>query len=211
MVKLSNSPIIKVCGMREAENIREVEASGVDWMGFIFWPKSSRYVSEVPSYLPTKCKRVGVFVDASIGDVMSQTEAFGLDLIQLHGQESPSYITQLRPHLPAQIQIIKALNIATISDLEAAKRYEGVVDYLLFDTKGKCVGGNGEKFDWSVLDDYAGSTLFLLSGGIGPDDAERVKAFHHPKCIGIDLNSKFELSPALKDATKLQSFLSSLK
>jgi len=211
MVKLSNSPIIKVCGMREAENIREVEASGVDWMGFIFWPKSSRYVSEVPSYLPTKCKRVGVFVDASIGDVMSQTEAFGLDLIQLHGQESPSYITQLRPHLPAQIQIIKALNIATTSDLEAAKRYEGVVDYLLFDTKGKCVGGNGEKFDWSVLDDYAGSTLFLLSGGIGPDDAERVKAFHHPKCIGIDLNSKFELSPALKDATKLQSFLSSLK
>ena len=211
MVKLSNSPIIKVCGMREAENIREVEASGVDWMGFIFWPKSSRYVSEVPSYLPTKCKRVGVFVDASIGDVMSQTEAFGLDLIQLHGQESPSYITQLRPHLPAQIQIIKALNIATTSDLEAAKRYEGVVDYLLFDTKGKCVGGNGEKFDWSVLDDYAGSTPFLLSGGIGPDDAERVKAFHHPKCIGIDLNSKFELSPALKDATKLQSFLSSLK
>jgi len=211
MVKLSNSPIIKVCGMREAENIREVEASGVDWMGFIFWPKSSRYVSEVPSYLPTKCKRVGVFVDASIGDVMSQTEAFGLDLIQLHGQESPSYITQLRPHLPAQTQIIKALNIATTSDLEAAKRYEGVVDYLLFDTKGKCVGGNGEKFDWSVLDDYAGSTLFLLSGGIGPDDAERVKAFHHPKCIGIDLNSKFELSPALKDATKLQSFLSSLK
>jgi len=211
MVKLSNSPIIKVCGMREAENIREVEASGVDWMGFIFWPKSSRYVSEVPSYLPTKCKRVGVFVDASIGDVMSQTEAFGLDLIQLHGQESPSYITQLRPHLPAQTQIIKALNIATTSDLEAAKRYEGVVDYLLFDTKGKCVGGNGEKFDWSVLDDYAGSTPFLLSGGIGPDDAERVKAFHHPKCIGIDLNSKFELSPALKDATKLQSFLSSLK
>lgn len=211
MVKLSNSPIIKVCGMREAENIREVEASGVDWMGFIFWPKSSRYVSEVPSYLPTKCKRVGVFVDASIGDVMSQTEAFGLDLIQLHGQESPSYITQLRPHLPAQIQIIKALNIATTSDLEAAKRYEGVVDYLLFDTKGKCVGGNGEKFDWSMLDDYAGTTLFLLSGGIGPDDAERVKAFHHPKCIGIDLNSKFELSPALKDATKLQSFLSSLK
>ena len=211
MVKLSNSPIIKVCGMREAKNIREIEASGVDWMGFIFWPKSSRYVSEVPSYLPTKCKRVGVFVDASIGDVMSQTEAFGLDLIQLHGQESPSYITQLRPHLPAQIQIIKALNIATTSDLEAAKRYEGVVDYLLFDTKGKCVGGNGEKFDWSVLDDYAGSTPFLLSGGIGPDDAERVKAFHHPKCIGIDLNSKFELSPALKDATKLQSFLSSLK
>ena len=211
MVKLSNSPIIKVCGMREAKNIREIEASGVDWMGFIFWPKSSRYVSEVPSYLPTKCKRVGVFVDASIGDVMSQTEAFGLDLIQLHGQESPSYITQLRPHLPAQIQIIKALNIATTSDLEAAKRYEGVVDYLLFDTKGKCVGGNGEKFDWSVLDDYAGTTLFLLSGGIGPDDAERVKAFHHPKCIGIDLNSKFELSPALKDATKLQSFLSSLK
>ena len=199
--------------MRDADNIREVEALGIDYMGFIFWPKSSRYVSEMPAYLPTKCKRVGVFVDASIGDVMTIAEQYQLDLIQLHGQESSSYITQLRPHLSllnSKISIIKALNIATTADLANAKQYEGIVDYLLFDTKGKSVGGNGEKFDWSVLSAYTGNTPFLLSGGIGPDDAERVKAFNHPKCIGIDLNSKFELSPALKDVNKLQEFIKEL-
>ena len=199
--------------MRDADNIREVEALGIDYMGFIFWPKSSRYVSEMPTYLPTKCKRVGVFVDASIGDVMTIAEQYQLDLIQLHGQESPSYITQLRPHLSllnSKISIIKALNIATTADLANAKQYEGIVDYLLFDTKGKSVGGNGEKFDWSVLSAYTGNTPFLLSGGIGPDDAERVKAFNHPKCIGIDLNSKFEISPALKDVNKLQEFIKEL-
>lgn len=208
---ITDNYIVKVCGMRDVDNIREVEALGIDWMGFIFWPKSSRYVSEVPAYLPKNCKRVGVFVDASIGDVMSQAETFSLDIIQLHGQESPSYIAQLTSHLSAltSIKIIKALNIATTADLEATKRYEGVVDYFLFDTKGKMVGGNGEKFDWSVLEAYHGSTPFLLSGGISPDDAERVRAFNHPKCIGIDLNSKFELSPALKDVNMLRNFLSS--
>ena len=196
--------------MRDADNIRKVEALGIDWLGFIFWPKSSRYVSQKPSYLPTKCKRVGVFVDASIGDVMTIAETYKLDLIQLHGSESPSYIAQLRSHLltlsPSHL-LIKAFNIATEADLEANKLYEGVVDYFLFDTKGKSVGGNGEKFDWSVLKAYKGQTPFLLSGGIGPDDAERVKKFSHLKCIGIDLNSKFEFSPALKDVEKLKTFL----
>ena len=207
-----NCPIVKVCGMRDADNIRQVEALGIDWMGFIFWPKSSRYVAEMPSYLPTKCKRIGVFVDTSIGDVMTIAEQYQLDIIQLHGQESPSYITQLMSHLRSlstskDIQLIKALNIATTNDLAATKPYEGIVDYFLFDTKGKMVGGNGEKFDWSVLQHYSGNTPFLLSGGIAPDDAPRVSAFHHERCIGIDLNSKFEISPGLKDVEKLKSFL----
>ena len=215
-MKLSNSQIVKVCGMREADNIRKVEALGVDWIGFIFWPKSSRYVSQVPSHMPTKCKRVGVFVDASIGDVMTIAEQYQLDIIQLHGKESPSYITQLVSHLNSQLspvhcQLIKALNVATADDLEATKPYEGIVDYFLFDTKGKSVGGNGEKFDWSVLQHYQGPTPFLLSGGIGPDDADRVRAFQHTRCIGIDLNSRFELSPALKDVEKLKSFLEKVK
>ena len=201
--------------MRDADNIRQVEALGLDCMGFIFWPKSSRHVSEMPKYLPEKCKRVGVFVDASIGDVMTIAEQYQLNFIQLHGQESPSYIAQLTSHLltlsPSHpLKIIKALNIATEADLEAAKSYEGIVDYLLFDTKGKSVGGNGEKFDWSVLNAYQGNTPFLLSGGIGPDDAERVRAFQHPRCVGIDLNSKFELSPAFKDVKKLQEFIKAL-
>ena len=199
--------MIKVCGMRDAENIREVESLSIDMMGFIFWPKSSRYVSERPSYLPAKCKRVGVFVDADLEEVKQKTEEYALDYIQLHGSESPEYVRQLN----VQSSIIKAFNIATAADFEQAKPYEGIVDYFLFDTKGKSVGGNGEKFDWTVLSAYNGETPFLLSGGIGPDDAERVKAIHHAKYIGIDLNSKFEDEPALKDIKKLKSFLEKVK
>ena len=194
--------MIKVCGMRDAENIREVEALGIDLMGFIFWPKSSRYVSERPTYLPTQCKRVGVFVDEDIETVTRIADEYALDFVQLHGHETPSYCAQLNGK-----HLIKAFNIATAADFEATKPYEGIVDHFLFDTKGKSVGGNGEKFDWNVLKDYVGETPFLLSGGIGPDDAERLKAFHHPKCIGIDLNSRFEIEPGIKDIIKLETFL----
>ena len=200
--------MIKVCGMREAENIREVEALGIDMMGFIFWPKSSRYVSERPAYLPTQCKRVGVFVNEDVETIKKIAEDYALDYIQLHGSESPDYIHALRVN--GGVAVIKAFNIATTEDLETTKPYEGIVDYFLFDTKGKSVGGNGEKFDWSVLEAYYGDTPFLLSGGIGPDDAERVKAFRHPKCIGIDLNSKFEDEPALKNIQELKTFIEQL-
>ena len=191
--------------MFDAENIREVEALGIDLMGFIFWPKSSRYVSERPIYLPTRCKRVGVFVDEAANTIKKIANDYALDYIQLHGSESPKYVQQLHDW-----QVIKAFNIATTEDLKAVELYEGVVDYFLFDTKGKSVGGNGEKFDWSVLEAYHGDTPFLLSGGIGPNDAERVKAFHHPKCIGIDLNSKFEDEPALKNIQELKTFIEQL-
>ena len=213
-------PIIKVCGMREAENIREVEALGIDLMGFIFWPKSSRYVSERPAYLPTQCKRVGVFVDEDVETIKKIAEEYALDYIQLHGHESPDYIRQLRCVCSDSIATIKAFNIATKEDLEAIKPYEGIVDYYLFDTRATVPagspagsvlpGGTGAQFDWRVLADYVGETSFLLSGGIGPDDAERVKTFQHPKCIGIDLNSRFESAPAIKDAAVLRRFLSQL-
>ena len=206
--------IVKVCGMRDAENIREVEALGIDLMGFIFWPKSKRYVSKRPTYLPTQCKRVGVFVDEDLEQVKHIANDYALNIIQLHGSESPEYINQLK----GQCSIIKAFNIATTEDLEATKPYEGIVDYFLFDTRmppedtgGRLMsGGTGKKFDWNVLSDYKGGTPFLLSGGIGLEDTERVKAFHHPKCIGIDLNSRFELAPALKDINKLKTFIQSL-
>ena len=193
--------VIKVCGMREPENIREAEALGIDLMGFIFWPKSSRFVSERPAYLPTRCKRVGVFVDEHIEEVQR------LDIIQLHGHESPDYIRQL--HLSCSL--IKAFNIATIDDFTACIPYEGLVDYFLFDTKGQRVGGNGQKFDWRVLKAYRGQTPFLLSGGIGPDDDLRIKAFCHPRYAGIDLNSRFELSPGLKDIDSIKRFLEKVK
>ena len=195
--------VIKVCGMREADNIHEVEALGVDWLGLIFWPKSSRYVSERPDYLPQHAKRVGVFVDEAVDTVKKKADAYALDLIQLHGSESPDYIRALK----ASCSIIKAFSIATADDLEQTKDYESLVDYFLFDTKGPSVGGNGVQFNWDVLKDYHGQTPFLLSGGIGPDDAQRIQAFHHPQCIGIDLNSRFELSPGFKDINKLKQFI----
>lgn len=197
--------IIKTCGMRDADNIRAVSELGIDWMGFIFWAPSSRYVSEKPSFLPTRQKRVGVFVDARIEEVKSKVDEYALDLIQLHGSESPAFCERLRAN--SRQQLIKAFNIATQEDLQQTIPYEGLVDYFLFDTKAKMVGGNGTQFDWSVLSAYQGNTPFLLSGGIGPDDAEKVRNFHHPQLAGIDLNSRFELSPALKDIEKLKQFI----
>ena len=202
---------VKVCGMRDAENIRKVEALGINMMGFIFYPKSSRYVSNRPAYLPQKCKRVGVFVDATIEDIRLHIVDYSLDIIQLHGHESTDFIRSLRSLCGDSITIIKAFNIATKEDLEATKPYEGLVDYFLFDTKGKSAGGNGEKFNWNVLSNYKDNTPFLLSGGIGPDDAGRVKVFQHPKCVGIDLNSRFEIEPGIKDITKLKTFLNYVK
>ena len=199
--------IVKVCGMREAENIRAVEALGVDWMGFIFWEHSSRCVSQRPAYLPTRAKRVGVFVDESLDVVCQHVEAFGLDVVQLHGSESPAYLRDLRSSCDARLLIVKAFSIATRDDLLLTSLYEGLADYFLFDTKGKSVGGNGEKFDWNVLNHYNGDTPFLLSGGIGPDDASRLSAFSHPRLAGIDLNSRFEISPALKNVELLKQFL----
>ena len=198
--------IVKVCGMRDAQNIRDVENLGVDWIGMIFWPQSKRFVAEVPSYLPKHQKRVGVFVDAPLEDIRQHISDYQLNIIQLHGQESPDYVKALKPHTT-----IKAFNIAKADDLAQTEQYEGIADYFLFDTKGLMVGGNGQKFDWSVLTAYHGKTPFLLSGGIGLDDAESINSFHHPSCIGIDLNSRFEVSPAFKDIDKLKTFLGKIK
>ncbi len=200
-----SSFLVKVCGMRDAENIREVEALGIDLMGFIFWPKSSRYVSERPAYLPTNCKRVGVFVDEDIETVRRIVDDYALNYIQLHGHESRAYCAQLKG-----LKLIKAISVSGQDDIATYKTYEGLVDYFLFDTKCPSVGGSGQQFDWSVLSAYDGNTPFLLSGGISPNDAERVKAFRHPKCIGIDLNSRFEIAPGLKDINKLKDFIKEL-
>lgn len=210
---LSNCKFIKVCGMRQSDNIHAVEALGIHLMGFIFWPQSSRYVSQRPDYLPTRCKRVGVFVNAEPTDVLRHAVDYGLDYLQLHGQERPDYIRRLRAACDDKgltTAIIKAFNIATPSDLQTTESYQGLTDLFLFDTKAQLAGGNGKKFDWSILDAYHGSTPFLLSGGIGPDDAEALRSFHHPQFIGIDLNSRFEVAPAVKNIQKLKSFLSQL-
>lgn len=206
-----NYQLIKVCGMRHADNIRQVEALGPDWMGLIFWPRSSRCVDRRPDYLPTRARRVGVFVDQPADEIVRIARDYRLDAIQLHGHETPADLNRLRAVLGTAPDLIKAFSISTADDLERTADYDGTADYLLFDTKTPLAGGSGRQFDWRVLDAYHGTTPFLLSGGIGPDDTGRLAAFHHPRCIGIDLNSRFELEPGLKDVEKLKTFIKKIR
>ena len=217
--------IIKVCGMRDADNIRDISALGVDMIGLIFYPPSPRYVQQfssgagiIPDYAPDMGKtplRVGVFVDDMPQNIVTRVYNYKLDYIQLHGNEPRETLENLRatidPDIKPKIKIIKAISVSSAEDIKKYKEYVGAADLFLFDTKCKTVGGSGELFDWQVLQAYDGDVPFLLSGGIGPDDVERIKNFHHPKCIGIDLNSKFEIEPALKDVEKLKQFLVKVK
>ncbi len=221
---------VKVCGMRDSENMRQVAELGVDYIGMIFWEKSPRCVTTAPvnagiiadsapvlsvsggksAGMP---KRVGVFVDEKPQNIIARVASFQLDVIQLHGHETPELIRSLRTALTPGIQLWKAISIGCRSDLEACKAYEDCVDAFLFDTKCACMGGSGKQFDWSVLAGYAGTTPFLLSGGIGPDDAPRLRqafaldGFPADRCVGIDLNSRFETAPGMKDIAALCSFL----
>ena len=211
--------------MRDADNIRDISALGVDMIGLIFYPPSPRYVQQfssgagiIPDYAPDMGKtplRVGVFVDDMPQNIVTRVYNYKLDYIQLHGNEPRETLENLGatidPDIKPKIKIIKAISVSSAEDIKKYKEYVGAADLFLFDTKCKTVGGSGEQFDWQVLQAYDGDVPFLLSGGIGPDDAERVKNFHHPKCIGIDLNSKFEIEPALKDVEKLKQFLVKVK
>ncbi|MEE0994270.1 MAG: phosphoribosylanthranilate isomerase [Prevotella sp.] len=217
--------IIKVCGMRDADNIRDISALGVDMIGLIFYPPSPRYVQQfssgagiIPDYAPDMGKtplRVGVFVDDMPQNIVTRVYNYKLDYIQLHGNEPRETLENLRatidPDIKPKVKIIKAISVSSAEDIKKYKEYVGAADLFLFDTECKTVGGSGEQFDWQVLQAYDGDVPFLLSGGIGPDDVERIKNFHHPKCIGIDLNSKFEIEPALKDVEKLKQFLVKVK
>lgn len=211
--------------MRDADNIRDISALGVDMIGLIFYPPSPRYVQQfssgagiIPDYAPDMGKtplRVGVFVDDMPQNIVTRVYNYKLDYIQLHGNEPRETLENLRatidPDIKPKIKIIKAISVSSAEDIKKYKEYVGAADLFLFDTKCKTVGGSGELFDWQVLQAYEGDVPFLLSGGIGPDDAERIQNFHHPKCIGIDLNSKFEIEPALKDVEKLKQFLVKVK
>lgn len=200
--------IVKVCGMREAENIRRLDELGIaDWMGFIFYPRSPRYVSLPPSHLPHHCKRVGVFVNAAIDEMVQRSSDFRLDIIQLHGSETPEFCHDVRRSMGENIQIIKTIAVESESDLDRAAHYEGQVDYFLFETKSLCYGGSGRQFDWTILHNYCGHIPFLITGGITPDDVQRVRTFSHPQFAGIDLNSRFETTPGVKDIEKLHVFI----
>ena len=209
--------IVKVCGMVEGGNIRDVETAGADWMGFIFVEKSPRCVKALPCYLPSRSKRVGVFVNASIAYITEKIRTFALDIVQLHGNESPGFCQELRESAQlSTLKIMKMMPVATKDDLKKTEEYAPLVDYFLFETKEKTkgatyYGGSGKQFDWNVLDHYQGPTPFLLTGGIGPDDVENIRTFRHPQMAGIDLNSRFEISPGLKDAPMLRQFIKDIR
>lgn len=209
--------IIKVCGMRDPENIREVAALGGDWIGLIFFAGSPRKIMDngqwttdnySKRYSNSHLKRVGVFVNASFETLTGTAALFRLDYLQLHGNETPDDCHALQKR---GYSLIKAFQIATAGDLEQTAAYEGRVDYFLFDTKCSSYGGSGKQFDWSVLEAYRGETPFLLSGGIRPESIGAIRSFRHPRLAGIDLNSGFEIEPGLKDIGKLSIFINQLK
>ena len=259
--------LVKICGMRDPENIRAVASLPIDLMGFIFYEKSSRYVRSTGILpVPANVQRVGVFVNADFDFVLEKIKTHQLHYLQLHGDETPEYCRDIQAEIKAsrtptlkgeppalfpdseEIKLIKAFRVNADFDFSKTKRYEPYCAYFLFDTKKKTnavlpptpskggdfslrekllalsspplegvggwtapYGGTGEKFNWQLLQQYTGDTPFLLSGGIGAEDAQAVQNFSHPKFAGIDVNSKFELKPALKDVSKIEDFLDVLK
>lgn len=208
---------IKVCGMRRADNIRAVAALPIDMMGFIFCKSSRRYVGNQAGAKDVSTggiKRVGVFVDATVQEIISRMVEFRLDAVQLHGAESPTFVRNLRAtictDLRPGLRIIKAISISSGADIEQCGQYEGVADMFVFDTKCTTYGGSGRQFDWSLLDDYHGTVPFLLSGGIGPGDTGLLRTVRHPRLAGIDLNSRFETAPGVKDVDMLRRFIGEL-
>ena len=195
--------------MREPKNIRAVEeAVHPDMMGFIFWEGSKRNVTAVPEYLP-QCTRVGVFVNPTAEYVIEKVKAFGLGAIQLHGKESVDFCRTIKEC--TGLPIIKAFSVSDAADLANTAQYEDVATLFLFDTKTPGHGGSGKRFDWSIMDDYEEKTRFLLSGGIGLDTVEILHDFIYPYLAGIDLNSRFETAPGIKDPELMEIFLENLQ
>jgi phosphoribosylanthranilate isomerase len=204
---------IKVCGMRDPENISGVVATWPDYLGFIFYPKSKRFVGFEPSpeilvIVPDPVKKVGVFVDETSEKILEIVQNWKLDVVQLHGHETPEYCRQIQN---SGITVFKAFSVDESFDFAILEAYSEVCHYFLFDTKGLLRGGTGQKFNWQLLDNYKGNVPFFLSGGIGPDDLETVLDFRHPQLFGIDINSGFEISPAVKDVEKVRSFISVIR
>ena len=194
--------------MKYSENIQEIATLKPDYLGFIFWDKSSRKFDlyELPK-LDSNIKKVGVFVDASLEEIQNKIKTFQLDVIQLHGKESVEFCLELKKET---IEIIKAFSINNDFDFNQLKAYENVVDYFLFDTKGKLPGGNGTTFDWQVLENYNLQKPFFLSGGIGLTEITKTKEFLDSElskyCHAIDVNSRFETEPGLKNKIDLEKF-----
>ncbi|AEE52819.1 phosphoribosylanthranilate isomerase [Haliscomenobacter hydrossis] len=212
---------VKVCGMRDMENIVALSQVPIDFIGFIFYPLSPRFAAankklekwlakESPQALKS-IARVGVFVNSELEDVLNKVHDYELDYIQLHGSERAEYCMELFSLWSfssiRRAAIIKAFSVDANFDFETVKAYEPYCKYFLFDTKGASFGGNGEQFDWSLLEKYQGEVPFFLSGGIAEESAEAIKRLKHPMLAGVDINSKFETAPGLKDIASIQRFI----
>lgn len=203
---------LKVCGMKYAENIQDISTLEPDYLGFIFWEKSARnfHLTEIPK-LDASIKKVGVFVNPTLEEIQEKVKEFQLNAVQLHGKESVEFCISLKV---LDIEIIKAFSVDNDFDFDQLKTYENVVNYFLFDTKGKLPGGNGTTFDWQVLKNYTLKKPFFLSGGIGLTETTKIKDFLQSKlaqyCYAIDVNSRFELEPGLKNKIELEKFKKSL-
>ena len=204
---------IKICGLRDPENIREIAALQPDFMGFIFYPNSPRYVGQLDAgsltSLPTSIKKTGVFVNENLENILTAISKYNLDAVQLHGAENKKLCRKIRQE--AKTMVIKVFPIMDASNFRVTGDYEAVADYFLFDTKTDLYGGSGQKFNWNILQEYTGNKSFLLSGGIGADDVKALRAIEHPLLAGVDLNSKFELKPGLKNVALLKQFIDELK
>jgi phosphoribosylanthranilate isomerase len=201
--------LVKVCGLRD--NFSEVASLKSDFLGMIFYEKSPRFVensgSEVLRQKVSGAKKVGVFVNADEDYIFQKVKEYNLDFVQLHGGETAAFCEKIRQKVP----VIKAFGISSKEDLAIAQNYAQKVDYLLFDTKTKGYGGSGVKFDWEILKDVVFETPFFLSGGISLESLPEIKALKINNLAGVDLNSRFELSPAKKDIEKLQQAINFLR
>lgn len=191
--------------MKYLNNIGAVASLKPNYLGFIFHPQSSRYFNGVIPHLPESIKKVGVFVDEELESLKKTITEYQLDVVQLHGKESPDYCSQIKG-----VDLIKVFSIKYHFDFSVLKDYEEVCNYYLFDTKGKLPGGNGFTFNWDVLENYPSSKPYFLSGGIGLDEVEKIKAFKKSNaskhCYSLDVNSKFEISPGVKNINELEKF-----
>ncbi|MDR0710935.1 MAG: phosphoribosylanthranilate isomerase [Prevotellaceae bacterium] len=203
---------IKVCGMKEARNIAEIAQLQPDYMGFIFYDRSPRFAEELPpealEVLSPKTQRVGVFVNATREYIRRQAARYRLDLLQLHGDETPAECAYLKQ---SGYNIIKAFGIQSAADIEAMRSYEEMCSYFLLDTKTAQRGGSGEKFDYRLLANNHSKTPFFLSGGIAPEDAVSLTALQLPCCKAIDINSRFELLPGVKNVVEVGKFIEAIR
>lgn len=198
---------LKVCGMKYQQNVEQVLPLAPDYLGFIFYPKSSRYVGTGPErdfikHIPKNFKKVGVFVDAPTDEIVDICSRYNIDIVQLHGNESIKQCEELKNKC---FKIIKAFSICPKFDFDELREYQHVVDFYLFDTKGEKQGGNGYAFDWTVLNHYDNHKPFFLSGGISLQNIGHIKDLMHLNIYAIDVNSRFELEPGLKDVKQLQT------